>query len=109
MPTGVIHNVPRRRCDNCPKWYQPSQPLRVSKRTGKLEHGFCCDNCRKEFHKHGGSYSKLKPYIAQEIRSRIRELRPDSAEWIAGIEKRLSNIEDTLRSIQEAFSFKRSA
>ena len=47
-------NLPRRKCDDCGKNYKPKQPLREGTR------GFCTDNCRKSYHKHGGAYRKLK-------------------------------------------------
>lgn len=96
-------NLPRRKCDNCGTPYRPIRPLKPD------QHGFCQDNCRKEFHKRGGSFSKLKPVIIAEVRKRVRQLRPDSAEWIESIEKRIGRIEKTLESAQEAFNFRRSA
>ena len=109
MPTGVIPGVPRRRCDNCPKIYQPSQPMRINKRTGKLEYGFCCDNCRKDFHKHGGSYSKLKPVIQAEVRKAVKERNPLDPEWQRNIERQIAELQRIMHSFEEAFSFKRSA
>lgn len=105
MPIGIKPewaNLPKRKCDNCGMPYKPRRPVKSE------EHGFCQPNCRKEFHKRGGSFSKLKPIIVQEVRRRVRELRPDSAEWMTSIEKRISNLEETLRQIQEAFSFRRN-
>jgi len=29
--------------------------------------GFCTDNCRKSYHKHGGAYRKLRLEITKEI------------------------------------------
>jgi hypothetical protein len=50
------------------------------------QRGFCCDNCRKSYHKHGGAYRKLKvemkkmveKQFAQEfahINAELKELR----------------------------------
>lgn len=36
------------------------------------ERGFCSDNCRKSYHKHGGAYRKLKVEIEKLIEKRIR-------------------------------------
>jgi hypothetical protein len=47
-------NLPRRKCDDCGASYKPARPLLEGQR------GFCCDNCRKSYHKHGGAYRKLK-------------------------------------------------
>ena len=106
MPIGIKAewaNLPKRKCDNCGALYKPTRPIKPD------EHGFHHPNCRKEFHKRGGSFSKLKPVIIKEIRTRIREMRPDSAEWAASIEQRIASLECTLKSIQDAFSFRRPA
>lgn len=47
-------NLPKRKCDDCGHSYKPKQPLREGQR------GFCSDNCRKSYHKHGGAYRKLR-------------------------------------------------
>lgn len=46
--------LPKRHCDDCGKLYKPVKPRRGD------ECGFCSDNCRKSYHKHGGAYRKLK-------------------------------------------------
>ena len=58
--------LPPRPCDNCGVKYRPGRKLIPG------QHGFCQDNCRKEFHKRGGSFSKLKPEIAKEVRKQVR-------------------------------------
>ncbi len=68
-------NLPRRKCDDCGKNYKPKQPLREGTR------GFCSDNCRKSYHKHGGAYRKLKVEILKLV-----------AREIQGLEKRLRDI-----------------
>lgn len=60
-------NLPRRKCDDCGKWYKPKQPLRPNTR------GFCSGNCRKSYHKHGGAYRKLKAEIEKLIARRMNE------------------------------------
>ena len=53
--------------------------------------GFCSDNCRKSYHKHGGAYRKLKvemlKLVAREINAlekRLREIvRQEFAAWMA--------------------------
>jgi hypothetical protein len=57
------------------------------------ERGFCSPNCRKEYHKHGGAFSKLKPVVIQEIKKRIRECNPADEVRISAIEKRLERLE----------------
>lgn len=54
-------NLPRRKCDDCGKSYKPARPLLKDQR------GFCCDNCRKSYHKHGGAYRKLKVEMKRMI------------------------------------------
>lgn len=87
-------NLPRRRCDNCGELYHPFRPVVEG------QGGFCQPNCRKEFHKHGGSFGKLKPVIVREVKARIRELRPIDGEWIERIETRLAKIEDFIRRLE---------
>jgi len=86
--------LPRRHCDNCAKRYQPKQPLRRNQR-----HGFCCETCKKDFHRHGGSYAKLKPVIVEEVRRRIRELAPMDAGRLEAIERRLTRIENAMDAL----------
>ena len=90
-------NLPRRKCDNCGRMYQPKRPIRGRER------GFDSDNCRKEYHKHGGSYSKLKPFIEAEIKKRIRELSPADATRIEAIEARLLAIEESLARVRKVW------
>jgi hypothetical protein len=58
-------NLPRRHCDDCGKLYKPVQPLRKDTR------GFCSDNCRKSYHKHGGAYRKLKGEMQKMVKRGI--------------------------------------
>lgn len=73
----------RRICDNCPTKFQP----RVETQR------FCCDNCRKEYHKYGGTFPKLKAVMDQMILRRIRELSPADSKRFEGIEARLESLE----------------
>jgi hypothetical protein len=48
----------------------------------KDERGFCCDTCRKSYHKHGGAYRKLRGELRKMIEkefgpiiAEIKELR----------------------------------
>lgn len=50
-------NLPRRKCDNCGKWYKPTRP----------NSRFHSDECKFSFHRHGGAYAKLKAVISKEI------------------------------------------
>jgi hypothetical protein len=36
--------------------------------------GFCSDNCRKSYHKHGGAYRKLRGEMRKMIERRMAEL-----------------------------------
>ena len=64
-------NLPRRKCDDCGKTYKPKQPLRPDTR------GFCSDNCRKSYHKHGGAYRKLRGEMRKMIEKGINDLRKE--------------------------------
>jgi hypothetical protein len=64
--------LPRRKCDDCGKTYKPTRPRRVL--NGQQELGFCTDNCRKSYHKHGGAYRKLKAEMQKMVKAEMREL-----------------------------------
>lgn len=98
MPHGITPNLPRMQCDNCPQKFQPKR------RYLPTEKRFCSDNCRKEYHKRGGSFSKLKPVIIAEVRKAVKERNPLDAQWQAGIERQLSAIQNTLDRIAEVFA-----
>lgn len=61
-------NLPRRKCDDCGKSYKPARPLLKDQR------GFCCDNCRKSYHKHGGAYRKLRVELEKMVEKKLRAL-----------------------------------
>jgi hypothetical protein len=63
--------LPRRRCDDCGKMYKQVRPRREG------EMGFCSDNCRKSYHKHGGAYRKLKVEMKRMVEKGIHEMRTD--------------------------------
>lgn len=79
-------NLPRRKCDDCGTWYKPKRPLLKDTR------GFCSDNCRKSYHKHGGAYRKLKGEMVkmverhlEEDRTRLRQIvREELADYANG-------------------------
>ncbi len=57
MPTAKPGKLRRRRCLNDNKLFQP-----------KLSnHKFCCDPCRKEFHRHGSSFGPIKAGLYSAI------------------------------------------
>src|ERR1035437_10108891 len=62
-------NLPRRKCDDCGKNNNPKQPLREGTR------GFCTDNCRKSYHKHGGAYRKLKVEMLKLVTREFARMR----------------------------------
>jgi hypothetical protein len=64
-------NLPRRKCDDCGTEYKPKRPLLKDQR------GFCSDNCRKSYHKHGGAYRKLKGEMEKMIQRRFVALELD--------------------------------
>ncbi len=61
-------NLPRRKCDDCGKSYKPKQPLKKGQR------GFCSDAHRKEYHKHGGAYRKLKGEVLKLVNQRMERI-----------------------------------
>jgi len=65
-------NLPKRRCDDCGKTYKPTRPRRIL--NGKQELSFCCDNCRKSYHKHGGAYRKLKAEMQKMVAKALPEM-----------------------------------
>lgn len=90
-------NLPKRRCDNCGITYRPRRPLREGER------GFHHPNCRKEYHKRGGSFSKLKPVIIKEVRRAVRERDPLDTAWQEAIERRIALMERFIGGIRAAF------
>lgn len=100
MPRGKLDYLPKRKCDNCGKYYQPSQPLRSGQR------GFCTGNCRKEYHKHGGAFVKLKPLmtaaITREVKERVRALNPHDAQAWNDLQLRVAKIEAAFAKMKEA-------
>ena len=69
-------NLPRRKCDDCGKSYKPKQPLREGTR------GFCSDNCRKSYHKHGGAYRKLKVEMQKMVTKELQKIRSEMEEMV---------------------------
>ena len=63
--------LPRRKCDDCGKSYKPARPLLKDQR------GFCCGNCRKSYHKHGGAYRKLKVELKKMVEKEFSSLRKE--------------------------------
>jgi Tryptophan RNA-binding attenuator protein inhibitory protein len=67
-------NLPKRHCDDCGKKYKPFRPVKEGER------GFCNNNCRKSYHKHGGAYRKLRvevqKMVNKEIADRLRLEEP---------------------------------
>lgn len=60
--------LPKRHCDDCGKLYKPYRPLLEGER------GFCTDNCRKSYHKHGGAYRKLKVEMKRMVEREFKEI-----------------------------------
>lgn len=98
-------NLPRRRCDDCGKNYKPVRPVKENER------GFCSDNCRKSYHKHGGAYRKLKAEMQKlvakhmaaineanqtELRILCDRIREDATTEIQIMRKTLNRIERKL-------------
>lgn len=82
-------DYPKKRCQNCPKVFKPEQK----------HQNFCSPNCRKEYHKYGGAFAKVKAVMLVELKKRIRELSPADGPRIEVIEERLRCIEVALAAI----------
>lgn len=76
-------NLPKRKCDDCGASYKPARPLMSEQR------GFCSDNCRKSYHKHGGAYRKLKTEMTKMVERRMAEIENRLFRTMADIEKNL--------------------
>jgi hypothetical protein len=77
-------NLPRRRCDNCPKIYKPKQPLRKNP-DGTMQHGFCSRACKDQFHKHGSAFIQLRHAMEKEfarMEKRLREIVREELNWV---------------------------
>ena len=68
--------LPKRRCDDCGKMYKQVRPRREG------EMGFCSDNCRKSYHKHGGAYRKLKNEMKRMVEREFKALRVSLIEQV---------------------------
>ena len=86
-------NLPLKLCRNCGKRFKPKKPDQVH----------CCANCRKEFDKHGGAFSKLRIHMLREIKKRVRECSPADESRIAEIECRLQALEDRFSKLSLVF------
>lgn len=64
-------HLPKRICGDCGKRYKPYRPLREN------EVGFCSDNCRKSYHKHGGAYRKLRGLVRNMVEQEFAEMRAE--------------------------------
>lgn len=73
----------RRRCLNDHKLFQPK--LRNQK--------FCCDPCRKEFHRYGSSYGPLRTGLHRAIDQKYSSLKKDLLDCLARLETRLLLVE----------------
>lgn len=60
----------RRKCRNCPAFFYPRL------KGGTPQH-FCSANCRKEFHRNGAAFGKLRDklpgYIEREVRKQVAQ------------------------------------
>ena len=97
MPIPIL---PRRRCDNCGVFYRPKQRLKKNDK-----HGFCNPACKKQFHKHGGSFAKLKPVIEAEVRKRIKILSPADGTRMQAIEDQANRHEAMWQALKAALDF----
>jgi len=72
-------NLPRRKCDDCGTNYKPKQPIHKTDKDGKPieQRGFCSDNCRKSYHKHGGAYRKLKVEMKRMVEKELQKIRSE--------------------------------
>jgi len=69
----------RRHCHNCNRLYWPETPWQR----------FDTEQCRKEFHHHGGAFGPLKIRLEKIIRVSIKELKVK----IADLERRIVRLE----------------
>lgn len=61
--------IPKLACLNC------TGPVPKPKRNNVKKKKFCCDNCRKEFHKNNGiSVHRLKEQVKQWVRDELKVL-----------------------------------
>lgn len=68
--------LPKRHCDDCGKLYKQVRPRREG------EKGFCSDNCRKSYHKHGGAYRKLKTEVAKMFEKEFKRFQQNWREIV---------------------------
>ena len=69
-PQGEPNAPERRRCKNDGRVFTPHAKHQE----------FCCDNCRKTFHKFGGpSWPRIQDEITKEVRRQIAAIRAELA------------------------------
>ena len=85
-------NLPPKLCRNCGKRFKPIKPDQVHR----------SPNCRKEYDKHGGAFSKLRVHMLKEIKKRVRECSPADETRISAIESRLAALEKMIEQWRNA-------
>lgn len=84
----------RKRCENCPALFVKHQP----------HQRFCSDNCRKEFHKYGGAFAKVRAEMEKQITKRIRDINPRDPETFAALIGRVQKLEGIVSAIRSALA-----
>jgi hypothetical protein len=56
-------------CKNCPHWFKPREK-------GGSEQLFCTNECRKEFHRNGAAFGKLREQLPKMIAKEVERQAP---------------------------------
>jgi hypothetical protein len=62
-------------CKNCPRWFKPREK-------GGSEQLFCTDDCRKEFHRNGAAFGKLREQLPKMIGKEVERHAPAIVEQL---------------------------
>ena len=74
----------------------------MKRRLAKDERGFCRDNCRKEYHKHGGALGPLRRALEKTLQQRIKELSPADVKRLDSLDARLRKLERFIAELWKA-------
>jgi hypothetical protein len=99
---GPAANPRRKRCLNCLNLFRVDPRLNTPARIAKgCEPKFCCDDCRKEWHRNGGvSFSRQKSVIEALVRRRLESHLQEIRMKLDQLKSRVVEINRNILEIQ---------
>lgn len=90
MPVKKTPKLPRRRCANDNKLFNPKKPWAK----------FCSDACRKEYNRHGSAFGPMKTGLHKAIDKKYAELRKDFFREIKDQSRRIDRVEAMIEPLR---------